>query len=120
MELVKEFGIEPVLLVAQVVNFLIILYILKRYLYKPILTVLEKRKEEIKIGIKNAEDAQKLLAKTQEEEKTILKNAQTQANKIIEEAKEQAIVLSQETETRIKKQTESMIREAKEQIAQEA
>lgn len=120
MEIARQFGLEPVLLAAQIVNFLVILFLLKRYLYKPVLSMLEKRKHEIKQGLADAQKAQELLEKTQEEERKILKNAQAQAKKILDEAKDQAQALAKETETQVKKQTETMIKEAKAHIAQEA
>ena len=43
----EKLGIEPVLLAAQIVNFLVILVVLQKLLYKPILGMLEKRKREI-------------------------------------------------------------------------
>src|SRR4030067_222054 len=59
MEVLEDFGVEPILLLAQVVNFVILLYILKRFLYKPILKVLEERKKRIETSVKQSEDIQK-------------------------------------------------------------
>lgn len=120
MEIVKEFGIEPTLLVAQVVNFLVILYILKRFLYKPVLAMLAKRKSEIAQGILDAENAHKLLEKTQEEEKKVLQKAQAQAKALLEDAKKQAQEIAKEAEQDLKKRTALMLAETKSQIAQEA
>lgn len=120
MEIIQQFGIQPIMLAAQAVNFLIILYVLKRFLYKPMLSVLKKRKDEIALGLRNAEEARILLEKTAEAEKKVLKLAQAQAKKMIDEAKDQALTLTRSNEEQIKKQTEQMIKEAKMQIAQEA
>ena len=57
MEIIKNFGVEPVLLVAQIINFLIILFILKKFLYKPVLDTLKKREDSIKEGLKQAEES---------------------------------------------------------------
>lgn len=46
----EQLGIEPQLLLAQLVNFLIILFVLSKLLYKPILGMIEKRKKEIAEG----------------------------------------------------------------------
>lgn len=119
MEIIKNFGFEPALLVAQIVNFLIIFYLLKRLLYKPVLSMLKNREETIKEGLQKAEEARKLLEKTIEEEKVILKKAQAQANKIIEGAKIQAIELSKQSEEYTKTQAEKILKEARSQIIQE-
>lgn len=120
MELIKNFGIEPWLLAAQVVNFLIILYLLKRFAYKPILQVLKTRQETIKKSLKDAEEARLLLEKTEQKEKEILKKAQEEAKKIIAETKKQSDLMLQEAEARTRKQAERILQEAREQIAYES
>ncbi|MBI3685123.1 hypothetical protein HY250_01845 [Candidatus Azambacteria bacterium] len=42
MELFQKFGIDWRLLVMQIINFAILLFILKRYLYKPVMDMLER------------------------------------------------------------------------------
>ncbi len=73
MEIIKNFGLNPILLAAQIVNFLIIFFILKKFLYKPVLNVLNKRQVTIKEGLKQAEEARVKLEKVVIEEKDILK-----------------------------------------------
>lgn len=86
-----DFGIQPVLLAAQVVNFLILLFILKKFLYGPILKVLETRKTRIAESLKQAEDIEKRLAEiSEEEQKRILKAAQ-EGEKIIKEATDASV-----------------------------
>jgi len=72
MEIFNQFGINPLLLLAQVVNFAVLLFILKRFLYKPILKVLEERKKRIEESLKNAEEIEKRLVETAELEEEIL------------------------------------------------
>lgn len=120
MEIIKNFGLDPFLLGAQIVNFLIVFYLLKRLLYKPVLTMLKNREARIREGLEKTEEARKLLEKTIEEEKTILKRAQNQANIFIEDAKNQALEISRQSEENSKKQAESMLTEAKDQIARES
>ena len=52
MELLKDFGFDPILLTAQIINFLIVLVVLKKFMYKPVLDMLKKRENDIKKGIK--------------------------------------------------------------------
>lgn len=94
--IIKDFGIQPVLLAAQIVNFLILLYLLKRFLYKPVLKVLEERKQRIEESMKNAEEIeQRLQAIAQKEEESLVKSAK-EGQKIIEEASAQAAALIEE------------------------
>lgn len=120
MEIIKNFGIDPRLFVAQIVNFLIILYILKRFAYKPLMALLRNREETIKEGLKNAEKAQKMLEEAQEKEKKLLQKAQSEAQKLLADAKEEREEMIKKAEMYAKKQTDSMLREAKEQIAEES
>lgn len=119
MDILHEFGVEPVLLVAQIINFLIIAYILKRFAYKPVLQLLQERKETIAQGLQQAEEARKLLEQANEKETAILKNAQKQAQKLQEDAKKQSDRILRETEQEAKKRAENLLKEAKEQIAQQ-
>jgi F-type H+-transporting ATPase subunit b len=120
MEIIKNFGLDPVLLGAQVVNFLIILFLLKKFAYKPILAILKKRQVTIKDGLKQAEEARIKLEKVVIEEKNILRQAQLQSKKIIEDAKQESIEITKQMNEDAKKQTEKMLTDAKEQILRES
>lgn len=116
MQLIKDFGIEPVLFVAQVINFLIILFVLKKFLYKPILDVIRNREHTIKKGLEDAQAAAVLLEKSAAKEKETLRNAQIQAKKLLEEARAQAKKLLAETQSATKKEFEQMLLAAHAQI----
>lgn len=120
MEILKNFGFDPVMLAAQIVNFLIILYLLKRFLYKPLLGMLKKREDAIREGVRQAKEAQETLEKTLQQEKKILTKAQEAARAIVEDAKLQAQEVSHEIEANTKRQTQKMIEDAKEQIELES
>ncbi len=85
-----KLGIEPSLLLAQIVNFLVILVLLNKLLYKPILTMLEKRKKEIEDTVKITERLKKDEARMEEKHEKVLTKAREEASSIIEEAKKQA------------------------------
>lgn len=116
MEIFKDFGINYVLIIAQVVNFLIILYVLKRFLYKPILEVVKKREKSIKEGLKQAEEARILMEKTAVREKEVLKKAQEESRKLLEETKKQRDEIFKSTEVSAQKRAEQILNEAKKQI----
>lgn len=86
--IIHDFGINPILLAAQIVNFLVLLFILKKFLYKPILKVLEERKIRIAQSLKQADEIEKRLKEIADrEEEAILKSAK-EGEKIIKEAGE--------------------------------
>ncbi len=119
MEIIRNFGVNPILLAAQIINFLIIFFILKKFLYKPVLELLKRRQTTIRDGLKQAEQARIKLEKVVIEEKNILRQAQLQAKKVIEEAKQESITLTLQMNDTAKKQTEKILIDAKDQIARE-
>lgn len=116
MELLNNFGFDPVLLIAQIVNFLIILFVLKKFLYKPILKMLKDRQASVALGMKQAEEAGKLLEETETKEKNILNKARVTAEQMISEAKMEAQDAAMLIEGNAKKQAERLIEDAKRQI----
>ncbi|OGI18773.1 MAG: ATP synthase F0 subunit B [Candidatus Moranbacteria bacterium RIFCSPLOWO2_02_FULL_48_19] len=86
MEALANLGIDWKLFLAQAVNFLILLFILRRYAYRPMLEFLEKRSDRIEKGLKDAEAATKKLSEMGEKEKKVLKDARHEAKALIEAA----------------------------------
>src|SRR3989338_6728445 len=105
MEFISNFGLDPILLVAQIVNFLVVLFILRKFLYKPILKTLEKRKNLIKDGLDKAQEATIRLEKIEEKERRVLSTAQKQAQQMLDEAKKKSVGILKYTDysTKIKK-----------------
>lgn len=97
MEILNQFGINPLLLAAQVVNFLILLWILNKLLYKPILRVLEERKKKIEGSLKNAEEIEIKLQKASEDAEKILEKAFIESEKIIAQSKQMEIQITDES-----------------------
>ena len=120
MEIIKNFVVNPILLAAQIVNFLIILFVLKKLLYKPVLELLNKRQKMIKEGIQQAEESRIKLEKVIIEERNILRTAQLQAKKLIEDARLESAELTLQMNETAKKQTEKILKDAKDQIARES
>ena len=119
MDITKQFGIEPILLLAQVVNFLIILFVLKKFFYKPIVKMLDDRRERIAESLKNADLIEQKLAQTEEKSAQILKAAQAQGEKFIADAQGQANKIIEAAQLEAQANTQRAISEAVEQIASE-
>ncbi len=116
MEIFESFGINWILLVAQIVNFLVIFYLVKRFALKPILKLLKDRENTIKEGLRQAEESQRLLEQANEKERTILKKAQSEAKILLADAKREREEMLAKSEERTRVQTETMLKEAREQI----
>jgi F-type H+-transporting ATPase subunit b len=120
MEILKTFGVDPIMLGAQIVNFLIIFYLLKRFLYKPVLGMLKTREDKIKEGIKQAEEARITLEKTLEEEKKILAKAHEEGKALVADAKNQALDTARTVEENTKQTAEKILLDTRAQIEQDA
>ncbi len=95
----EQFGFNTSLFISQVISFCIVAFLLHRFAYKPILVVLEQRRQTIAKGLADAEQIKRDLANTQVKVQELMNQASTQANKIIEEARAAAAkVTEQETQ----------------------
>lgn len=118
-ELIKHFGIDWKLLLAQVVNFFILLFILKKFAYGPILRMLKKRREEIEKGLKFTKDAEVRLEQIGEEKEAVLKEARGEALNIVSQAENTAKIRKDEIAKEAAKKSEAIVLEAKRVIAEE-
>ncbi len=103
----KLLSVDPGLLIWTMINFLIFLFLLLKFGFKPMMNALKAREDGIQNSIKSAEaateNAQKLLQEAQnklneasKEVLTIIQKGREQSNAIINEAKEEAEKLRQE------------------------
>lgn len=119
MDFLKDFGVEPLLLLAQMVNFAILLFILKRFLYKPILKVLEERKNKIATSMKQSEQIQKKFEELDVKQQEILDNARNESAQIIDAAKSEAKTLANQIQIEASNQTQLSLKRAQETLALE-
>ncbi len=119
MDVLNNLGVNWVLLVAQIVNFLVVFYILKRFLYKPILELLKNREKTIQESQKQAEETKQLLERTAKKEKEVIKKAQEEARKLLEDARKQRDEIIAQSQTAAKEQAKVILEEARAQIGEE-
>jgi len=110
-----KLGIEPTLLGAQVINFLVILFVLNKLLYKPVLDMIEKRKKEIAEGLNLTEKMKEEEIKFEERQEKALGKARDQAVGILDEAKKQAKEVEKELVADAHRQAAAIIDRAKDE-----
>jgi F-type H+-transporting ATPase subunit b len=116
---IQVLGIHWTKLLAQLLNFAIVMFVLWRWAYKPVFAVLEARRQKIAEGVTNADKIKAELAKTEAARHDILTQAGDQANQLIEEARAAAArVREQETQKAIAAAEQIMIK-AREAAAQD-
>lgn len=89
-QLLDAFGINWQLLIAQAVNFAIVLVALWYFLYKPVLAQLAKRQEIVAKSVTDAAKAEELFAHADSEAENRVSAADTEAEKIVAQARESA------------------------------
>ena len=111
-ETAENFGFDVRIFLSQVISFVIVALLLKQFAYKPILGVLEERRQRITEGLLNAEKIKEQLAEGEQRQKEILATANATAQKMIDEARASAGVIAE------RKQQEAIV--AAEQIMAKA
>jgi len=107
----EKFGLDAPHFIAQCISFLIVAALLYKFAYKPILTVLEERRQRIAEGLANAERIKAELARTEAARRKILDQTNDLANQLIEEARIAAArVREQETQKAIAAAEQIMVR----------
>jgi F-type H+-transporting ATPase subunit b len=118
-QIANTFGVDWPHLIAQIISFCIVCALLYRYAYKPVLTMLETRRQQIADGLADAEQMKTKLAETESQRQQILLQTDAHATKLIEEAREAAArVLEHETRKAIAT-GEHIVKKANEAAAQE-
>jgi len=112
-------GIKWVELLAQTINFSIVLFVLWKLAYKPVFNMLETRRVKIADSLANAEKIKTQLAQTEADRQKILTQAGNQANKLIEDARAAAARVSEVETQKAITAAEQIIIKAREAAAQE-
>ena len=118
-ETADTFGWNWKLFLSQVVSFCIVAFLLRRYAYKPIVTVLEDRRRKIEEGQLNAEKIRKELAEAEKRYQEIVAKANADAQRMIDEARESAAHLSERKQQEAVTAAEQILGKAKEAAALE-
>src|SRR3979490_453516 len=86
-QIANTFGVDWPHLIAQIISFCIVCFLLHRFAYKPILKMLEERQRQIAQGLADTEKIKAELAQTEAQRHEIMILANSQATKLIEEAR---------------------------------
>lgn len=115
-ELVKIFYIDWRLLIAQIINFCIVLLVLYFFAMKPLMKLMKERSQKIENGIKNSELMEERLKDLQKERQKIINEAKNEAAFIILQAEKDAEKLRQEKIEKTRREVEKMVNDAKLEI----
>ena len=104
-------------LVAQLINFAILLFVLRLFLYKPVLRIIDERKRRIEEGLNRAEQAAEQASASEEEARRVTDEARAEGREIVARAQQTADRLRAELEERARTDAEQIVTRAREEIA---
>jgi len=105
----ESLGIEGKLLLGQIVNFLLLFGILGIFLYKPVVKMLEDRRQTIAESLENAKKIENNLAEAEKNTKEALAKAAQEARLILDEASKLASAEKKKTIEEAQKQSDRII-----------
>ncbi|MGH7944759.1 MAG: F0F1 ATP synthase subunit B [Opitutaceae bacterium] len=89
-KITQDFGISVPLILAQILSFSIVAFVLWKFAFKPVMQTLDERQQKIAAGLKYTEEMQAKLAATQQETAAIIKNANVEALRLVDDARKTA------------------------------
>lgn len=114
-ELFSNLGIDPKLLFAQAVNFLLVLWLLNRFVFRKLLSLLEERKKKIEQGLELRDRAEKEVAQLGNARHRALQEVKKEAELVLSQTRDLARQKERELLKAAKEQQDAILLKAREQ-----
>jgi len=114
MEFLGKIGIDFKILIAQIINFLVLLWFLKKFLYQPIIKNLEERAKKAQEIEEKEKEIQRKIKEMERKEEEIIEKAKQKAQEIIEEGEEISIKERERILRRAEEEMKKILKEARE------
>jgi F-type H+-transporting ATPase subunit b len=89
-QILNDFGVRGPFLLAQIVNFTVVAFLLWRFAFKPVMATIGERQQKIDAGLKYADEMKAKLAAAEQSTAAALRDAQHRAQQIVTEAQRAA------------------------------
>ena len=113
MGTLENLGINWKVLIGQAINFLLLLFLMKKFVFPRFFILLKERREKIEEGIRKLEEAKKKSEMIEIEREKILKEAKGKVDLMMKEAEERAKLKEAKIIEMAEKEKEKIIEEAK-------
>ncbi len=110
---------DPGLIIWTTIIFTLLLILLKKFAWKPILNAVDERNKSIEEALKSAEKAKEEMALLNADNEKILAEAKTERDTLLKEAREIKTSIINEAKEQANKEAENILTSAKEQIENE-
>jgi F-type H+-transporting ATPase subunit b len=117
--MLETLGVKWPEFIASLINFSIVLFVLWKFAYGPIINILAARRQKIIDGVTNADKIKAELERTEADRQKILAEAGDKANKLIEDARAAAARVSEVETQKAIAAAEQIVSKAREAAAQE-
>jgi len=107
---------DPGLFIWTILTFVVLLVLLGKFAWKPLLAALDRRHEMIKDSLDDARKAQQELERLQQESKQIISGARVEAQSILAKTRSEAEKLKGEMRQKAKEEADSIVRNAEKRI----
>jgi len=114
-EILSKIGFDWQVALANLVNFLIILFLLAQFGFKPVRKIIQERQEKINKGLENAKKAETELMMTDIKKAKIIEEAQKKANEIMGKAKQDGFLMIENAKNKAKEEADAIIKIATQQ-----
>lgn len=111
-----QFGVTWPLLIAQIVNFCLVAFLLYKFAFKPILTTMDVRQRKISDGLQYAEEMKLRLEESEKHYAEAIRKASVEAQKIVQEAREAGKVHLEQSHQEAAHKAEYLLQQAEESI----
>lgn len=110
----KTFGLKGPFFVAQVINFFLVIFVLKKFAFGPIQTMLEERKTRIADGEEKLKKIEQQLADSEKSTAEAIAKANADAQRLIDEARESAVKLTEQEAQKATASAQNILAKAEE------
>ena len=110
---------DPGLFIWTIITFLVLVTILAKFAWGPLLAMLESRQETIRKSLDDAERAKKELERLQQESAQIVRQARAEAESIIAQSRSDATRVREEMRQQARSEADAIVKNAERQIQQE-
>ena len=107
---------DPGLYIWTIVTFLILLALLARFAWRPLLDALEQRQEVIRKSLDDARQARQELEQVKSEAARLLSEARAEANGIVSRTRSDAAAFAEELKVKARADADALVKRAEKQI----
>ncbi|HSX35003.1 MAG TPA: F0F1 ATP synthase subunit B [Candidatus Saccharimonadales bacterium] len=114
--LFQALGLDVKLLVEQGIAFLILVFILGKFVYPALTKAIDDRREAIEAGLQEAKESQEALQKAETEVAKLLEEARKEADDILARTHQESASMVADAETKAKTRAEQIVADARQQL----